>query len=309
MADINILVTCTDRKRAPIAAQLRLRSVQVKGTARRAKVWWRRLETHAGETRTAESTYAGQHWTVARSLPAAAKQSGLSARLWVISAGYGLIPASAPIRAYSATFSSGHPDSVGDASSAWWNSLAEYDGPVRGTPRTVRDLVSEDRRSSTLVVASPPYLAAMRDDLEAAVGLLGPKQRFVVVSSMRAAGLTGLAAHFVQIDARLQPVVGGSRGSIAVRIGRKILENAERWGMSARSINEKVRSLAARARSVERPARTRLQDTQVRKLVRDALEAPDPLSCSALLRRMRDEGYACEQHRFKALYAEVVNGS
>src|SRR5439155_924306 len=56
--------------------------------------------------------YGGEHWQVARSLPAHGVEGGREVKLWVSSAGYGLVPAEAPLRPYAATFSSAQADSV-----------------------------------------------------------------------------------------------------------------------------------------------------------------------------------------------------
>src|SRR5262245_42960354 len=108
----------------------------------RAERWWRRLSTHSTETVPAVDLYGGDHWSVARSLPEVAAASGFDAYLWVASAGYGLVPADARLRPYSATFAAGHSDSVclartdGTTRSKfardWWAHLGEMPGPRRG---------------------------------------------------------------------------------------------------------------------------------------------------------------------------------
>ena len=84
--------------------------------------------------------YAGEHWDVARRL-ANLSDADTSVELWVCSAGYGLIPASAPSAPYAATFTPGNADSVPDGAegaSAWWNALASWEGPLPQSPLDYR---------------------------------------------------------------------------------------------------------------------------------------------------------------------------
>src|SRR5258708_111624 len=89
---LHIIVNCTDRKRAPIPDELRLRSISARDIEDRASKWWRRIERYRGGAVSAEDLYAGGHWAVARRLPGLAAKAGYKATLWVSSAGYGLVP-------------------------------------------------------------------------------------------------------------------------------------------------------------------------------------------------------------------------
>jgi hypothetical protein len=110
--DLHIIVSCTDRKRVSVSDELRLRSVPAKPIEDRAKAWWFRLTRYKGEGIPAIDLYAGGHWSIVRELPESARHANLNAKLWVISAGYGLVPATACLHPYSATFAGSHPDTV-----------------------------------------------------------------------------------------------------------------------------------------------------------------------------------------------------
>src|SRR5437868_1959469 len=111
-SDLHILVSCTDRKRAAVSEELCLRTVPAKPIEERAKAWWLRITRHRGQAIPAMDLYAGDHWSVVRALPELAQRNSLKANLWVISAGYGLVPATACLLPYSATFAGNHPDTV-----------------------------------------------------------------------------------------------------------------------------------------------------------------------------------------------------
>src|SRR5262245_11141361 len=89
---IHVIASCTDRKRLPVPLELRLREISGVRPQIRAERWWRRLSTHESRNIVATDLYGGDHWSVARSLPAVAVANGRSAQLWVASAGYGLVP-------------------------------------------------------------------------------------------------------------------------------------------------------------------------------------------------------------------------
>src|SRR5512132_4121876 len=101
---VHVVVTCTNRKKRPVPARLRLGSLPSGSIARRVDTWIRRLCEDANEpTVAASDLYAGEHWTIVRSLPDLSSNTE-NVRLWVCSAGYGLVPVDAQIRPYAATF-------------------------------------------------------------------------------------------------------------------------------------------------------------------------------------------------------------
>jgi hypothetical protein len=308
---VNVVVTCTKRKTRPAAPERRLRSVAAESPERRAEIWIERLCNSDDNSVTASELYAGDHWSIARSLPAAAQEQDV--RLWVCSAGYGLISVEVPIAPYSATFSSSHPDSVrnGQRSTSavetharWWQTLSRWDGPEPGAPRSVEEIARRDPGEPILVVASAPYLQAMRDDLTDAAA----KLRNWALLSIVSAGtrrLPGLERHLLPIDARLQRQLGGALMSLNIRVAREFFRRG--WPLTRPELAMRIRELGGDASSRWRPERERLTDEQVRKFVHEALEATPSLACSPLLARLRrTHQLACEQKRFKRLYSEVV---
>ncbi|HKB39811.1 MAG TPA: hypothetical protein VKD72_25470, partial [Gemmataceae bacterium] len=160
MPEVHLLVTCTKRKtRSPVPA-LMLRSVQGETIEKKAGVWLERLRGRRAEAVPVQELYAGDHWSVVRSLAGATTSSGTRVRVWVCSAGYGLLTWDSRIASYEATFTPGQPDSVacGDgarsvesANQTWWELLASWAGPAPGMPRSVTALVGAFPRSYFLL--------------------------------------------------------------------------------------------------------------------------------------------------------------
>src|SRR5439155_12201897 len=163
---LNLVVTCSDRKTRPVPRSRMLRSVSAPSIDNRVQRWIETLEHGSEEGLPAVDLYAGDHWAVVRSLETVASGRGLDARIWVASAGYGLIPLRGLVRSYSATFASGHPDSVatgrGDhrrgLAQRWWAALSLWRRGGAGTPRSLRELATQEPTGVLLVAASPNYL-------------------------------------------------------------------------------------------------------------------------------------------------------
>src|SRR5690348_14722814 len=88
---INMVVTCTKRKRISPKRELQLRSVKGRSLAEKSRLWLRRLNKAAGKRIAARDLYAGDHWSIVRALDEAAADSKLAVNIWVCSAGYGLV--------------------------------------------------------------------------------------------------------------------------------------------------------------------------------------------------------------------------
>jgi hypothetical protein len=307
---VNIVVTCTKRKTRPSEPDLRLRNVEAEVPEQRAELWIERLESSANSCVTAAELYAGDHWSIARSLPAVAREHRI--RLWVCSAGYGLISVDVPIAPYSATFSSPHPDSVRNGSGSlsaaetltrWWQFLSRWGGPQAGAPRSIAEIARRDPDSPILVVASAPYLQAMRADLVAAAAHLNTWESLSIVSA-GARRMPGLERHLLQFDARLQEELGGALMSLNIRVAREFFRRG--WPLAHPELAIGLQEMIAAPLSRHRLTRGRLTDEQVRHFVREALEANPSLACSPLLTRLRRTlQLACEQKRFMRLCAEV----
>lgn len=297
---LHIVVTCANRKRLAVPAALHLRRTPGSRIAHRAERWIDRIATATTETVPAGALYAGEHWDVARSLPAAAASSFVRPTLWIASAGWGLIPADAPIRSYSATFSPRHLDSVATTladTQAWWQALATWEGPSAGSARTLTSLLANHPHDRVLLVLSQPYLTACGGDLQAALDRAHDGQVSVI-----AAGATShrdLAPWLLPADARLQHHVGGTRGSLNVRIAKQVLTAGLRdHAAMADHLHRQLRS----SPSLTIYGRQRLSDDEVLEFIRRRLRTDPTVSHTRLLRALRDTGMACEQSRFADLF-------
>jgi hypothetical protein len=300
---VHVIVTCTNRKTLPVAPILRLGNVRGRGTVSRAREWTARLAGMSSSPLiAAQDLYAGEHWTIARSLPGRARHARV--KLWVCSAGYGLIPADALVHPYAATFSSGSDRVPGGAYGArqWWDALTGWEGPAPREPRSIRSLVAADRSASFLLALSASYLDACLDDLAAAAGEVADLDTFMVISAGTRLPRSG-GVVMVPADARLQELLGGTRQALNARLAAQLLSA----GISSRAeaANWTMRLLAEQP-PITRYERKKLSDQEVTEMITRSLAQSPQRSASRLLREFRDAGYACEQQRFAGLYRAVT---
>jgi hypothetical protein len=300
---VHVVVTCANRKTLPVPPELRLDNIPGRRIALRAREWASRLaDANWAPLVGAQDLYAGEHWMIVRGLSGQVRHA--RTRLWVCSAGYGLIPADAQVHPYAATFS-GRSDRVpggGDGGRRWWDALSCWDGPAPGQPRSIGSLAAADPSACFLVALSASYLDACRDDIAAAAGLVADPDTFVVISAgARFPGSIG--AVMVPADARLQAFLGGTRQALNARIAAYLLSAGI---ISRAEATHRMTQLLAEQPLVTRYERKQLSDQEVTEMIAGRLARSPHVSASSLLREFRDAGYACEQQRFARLHHQVA---
>jgi hypothetical protein len=308
--DINLVVTCTKRKTRTPLPELLLRSVPGKAPEARAARWIKRLTSCHDEAVPVEDLYAGDHWSVVRSLAGGLPFDGQFVRVSVCSAGYGLLAWGCAVHSYAATFTPGQDDSVcrsgadPTAAQVWWRLLAGWEGPRPGEPRTLAQLARSAPGSPLLVVTSAVYLLAIAEDLEEARGSLAHPELLAILSA--GADTTGpLGEHLLSCDARMQHLVGGARASLNVRLARFALRRLNGVAPTLpvlRAVFDRLRGGRVPAPPAPRQPAT---DEEVRRYIGAALRQDPALRPTRLLRRLREDGRACEQVRFTALFHQV----
>src|SRR5687767_13674421 len=107
----HLFVACANGKRIPPDPRLRLRHAYdspPSPLADHVASWTSRLETVDSKETSVANLYKGEHWAQVRAF--AAQNTDL--RVWVCSAGYGLVGYETRLKSYSATFAPNGPDSV-----------------------------------------------------------------------------------------------------------------------------------------------------------------------------------------------------
>ena len=299
---VHVVVTCSHRKSRPVPSRLRLRTVTGIRMSTRVQSWTQRLSDERVPTVRALDLYAGEHWTLVRELTGNGAPGKPQVSLWVCSAGYGLVPAGAQLRPYSATFSSGQPDTVPGGRvglTEWWAALGEWAGPAEA-PRSIAQLVATDPAARVLLVLSANYLAACRDDILDAVEAMDSVNLSIVSAGAKGPG--DLVEFVLPGDARLQSALGGTRQSLNVRIARHLLDKGI---VSHAEMRDLLAELLAAQPALLTYNRARMTDAELRSFIRRRLRREPDATHTTILRALRDSGRACEQGRFAALFAST----
>ena len=95
---LHVVVSCKRRKTLPVPAETSISFIHAADLEQRANEWISALEKAQLDERPAGDLYAGDHWKVVLEMPASAKE--LQVKLWVASAGYGLIEIGTLLKPY-----------------------------------------------------------------------------------------------------------------------------------------------------------------------------------------------------------------
>jgi hypothetical protein len=300
-----VITACTNRKRLPPTQGLRAHELATGALESVAQDWLSRLG--ATDTRVpAGRLYCGRAF--AESISAA---EGIGARLYIVSAGLGLIAAEAPVSSYSLTVAPGFPDSIlrrlqpASSAAAWWAEIT-----ARSTVSERMAAVFGSSAGGLFLLALPSlYFSMIEDELL--------ELREDVLARCRFFGL-GIAA---RIDRRLEPLVmpyngrledsasryRGTRSDFAPRALRHFAEVVlpEHPQGSADQHRGAVTKALAAWNEPRAPSRPRISDERVMDLIRKHWDDVGGRS-SRMLRLLRDElSVACEQGRFRALFQVV----
>lgn len=311
-AQINLFVTCTSTKRFLPTGNIMLREVAGASLSDRFSAWKARIERSRSVSQSAVDTYYGGHWSVVRSLIGTFQSPPSDIRIWIVSAGYGLISPSDAIIPYGATFTPGQADSVYVASDststvasiAWWKLLSEWRPSVlqSGSPRSVAEVVSLYPQATNLLVLPPDYFRALSEDLSESLTRLGNASQLIILSSDEKS-CHWLADNTIKIDARLQSFLGGARSSLGIRMARTILQELHGKVANLASARQLVAELIMHRGVTKTYDRAPVYDARVMELISEEFSRNPSISYSQALRNFRDAGFACEMKRFRRLFA------
>ncbi len=299
---INIVTSCAGRKRREGGEPVRMRDATGPSLHERHRQW-QRLLAQSGPRVPAGDLYAGEHWSVARRLPEVARQSRFSPRLWVCSAGYGLIESSTAVRSYGATFRAHDPDSVLLPDTTWsaydWWELCNQGR----TPQGIAGLAEEHPRTPLVVALSGCYLDAVQPDLLNARACLADPDLLVLVSVGSSRVEPPLDQHVVPGAAALRQLLGGTLGSLNIRMVEDAIRSSDAAEFSCSRVRQHFAAKLCSAPKLHLPERTPLSDSEVVHFIRS--NEGSAKTHTSMLRVLRQSGFACEQGRFRDLFLKA----
>jgi hypothetical protein len=292
-----LVVACSQRKALDVPGELRLSSIAAPSAERRVE-WGRRLRNVAAPEEHAERLYQGEHWQAALQAYASAHRFSTRSELWVISAGWGLIPGTKSIKPYSATFAAGPDDAVwrgdndGDRRTTvrqWWKSLPHE--------ATLVDLLRGDAR--VLIAAGSLYLEALGADLDALCDA-GEGRVSIISAGSRNEG------PFLPVSGAFRAWAGGTDTALNARLLDRMARTATEHKFSHSAMAQMLARLAPDLPPTDRRAGKALTDDEVVRMIKAVRRTQPELSRTRALRQLRDAGSACEQARFATLWSRAV---
>jgi hypothetical protein len=312
MRTVNLIVSCTNRKRFATVPQTCVQTAGGNDLDTRLARWRRNLRSAATGDHRADEVYMGDHWSVVRTIPDVARAAGLRVQLWICSAGYGLIRPETQIKAYQATFARGEDNYVGarlpedeHTLHRWWDGVCAYRFPMRNEPpRTLAGIAAAFPHTPILVALSADYLNAVAEDLGRVLALPYFRDHLAIVSSGSEQPHATWKHHLLPCDASVAGKLGGALTSLNARIARHLVQSAAKAEFTVEALT-KVAASMSRGSGKPVPARIPQSDTNVAQFIRKAMAQPPCASKTRLLQAFRKSGQACEQKRFGAIYTRV----
>lgn len=290
-----VITTCSHRKSAKPARAATPSSLS-RGSQQAVTAQWIAKVGELPECRTANTFYAGRAFGLAKQ---AADLS--AARLYILSAGLGIVPASRSIPAYGLTISARHEQSVTR------KILGDFD-PVEWFSSLLTSVYSDNWRDVTgrksgriLIALSRPYAEMVGASLAEAPPKMLERLR-IFGASLEIALPVSLHGAIAPYDERLNAILPGTRTDFAQRAMLHFAESVAVKPSKGREDDFAVVRSALKSlklpRVVQRP---RLTDEEILAVIKRRLRIQS--GAARMLAALRhEEGVACEQSRFGRLY-------
>jgi len=306
---INVVVTCAARKTKPASAQTRVKNLKSSTLNERFTEWSMQINRNNQNPVKAIDLYRGNSWSIIRKLQQHPKH-GKMLRLWVVSAGYGLISAETLVAPYAATFVDGHADSVRPSrpreytTADWWNKLIQW-RRERYEVGSIADIAKNFPDQPLLIAISKEYLAATHEDIvEAREFLSSPDKMVIICTGAKKNGK--VVENFLPCDARFENHYHCCRADLNASLLDSIVKSHRPWEISASKLRISYAHRLSKMPKVAHPKRARFDDLSLKEFITLNL-LKRSVSHSNLLKLLRSEGCACEQNRFRKLFAKVKN--
>jgi hypothetical protein len=307
---VNLVVSCSNRKRFETAPGLAAHELGGSDVHVRLQGWKKRLRRVKAEKYPAEDLYMGEHWSVVRDIPPSAMNRGWNVRLWICSAGYGLIRPSTRINAYQVTFAPSSIDSIVNgtrddrALQTWWKGVCSYKIPGdQGHPRSLAELALRYPRTPLVVALSAEYLSAVEADLGAVLEHSYFQRYLSIISCGTSGKHMRWKSNLLPCDGKFSAHLGGTLTSLNARVARFLFQSHASAEPSVDRMAGLLRSVDLR--EVPTHSRTPQSDADVKTFISERLKKSSMISKTKLLEELRAAGKACEQKRFGDLYMRL----
>jgi len=243
--------------------------------------------------------YGGRAFGLAKT--AAARSAS---RLYVISAGLGIVPGDSLAPAYGLTVARDAAESIASRIAGPFDPAKWFESLMAGRSSVGWDQVAGDGTGRILVAVTKPYAEMAGSSLAAASPQVLDRLRIFGASLTQALPKV-LHSAIMPYDDRLDAVVPGTRSDFAQRALLHFVEHIAEHAADRDAECEAVKAILSGVAAPDRPVRPQRSDADLINLIKGRLKPR--ASASALLRQLRHEdGIACEQGRFARLFKAAV---
>ena len=296
MRTCSIIVTCTYRKSFPADPSLRFENYKAFKPNEQI-VKWVESVVRAPLRSSAIDVYQGNYWSAVKALAKSISESNsdVQLRIFIASAGMGLISISDPIPSYDATFTPNLSNSIGDKNTSveWWNELnLRMERMDLGSLFSTSDFTYIATSQNYLDVLLNRHISAKRMSDDVAIF-----SKNKVVTTTFQNNTLGYVADFERL-------LGGTRDVQLLRLIARIFES-DVDPFNLLEVRKFLASLKAGGATTRKYNRSVLDDEAIAKWINSQLGYDRKYSSSFLLRKLRNSGYACEQRRFRNIFTLV----
>ena len=247
------------------------------------------------------------------------------AKLWILSAGYGLINPEEKIIPYDITFQESkdgvpsilakidYPQKAGakrEVLQSWWTLLNKA---KKQNPLSLEALMAQSGSSDHfLFVLSKDYLDAVFVDLKTAIHAAKRSENIAIISNSKGDPVARLLRpHWLYADNRFVNLPRTNSTVVNARISHELLWHMfqEEKGLSWWSLDNFNDFLQRKSSGLPKPQKIVRQpatNSEVESYINEALKIQE-ISFTKLHRSYRDSGRACEYTRFRKIYRKVVD--
>lgn len=290
-----VITTCTLRKtaRPPIGSTPASLPVGAQNLVQAA--WIEKVQTLPASV-AAGLLYAGRGFGLATDAAESAE-----AKLYILSAGLGLVPADRQVPLYGLTVSPGYSESIAARVTGEFDAAAWF-AALLSSSRSDQWAEAIGSDSGRILIAlTRPYAQMVGESLS----MLEPRAlaRLRIFGTSLASALPAkLHPAIAPYDTRLDAILPGTRVDFSQRALHHFVGLVA--GRSEQERDADYRAVAnafEKVKAPDRPNRPRRTDAEILEMI--SLRLHSQLGIARILRALRDEeGVACEQSRFSRLY-------
>jgi len=298
---INIISSCTNSRKHTPSETLKIANFKTNMQLEDViDIWNKNIEKDTTQVYEAIQLYKGASWKATLDTCAILKTK-FNTRLYIASAGYGLIHAKTKICSYNSTFASSTENSITkfivsadkNANLQWWNMINKF------------KLSSFEKGSYFFIVLPHEYLLAAQDTIKILVEKFD-RNVFIFIANKHSVP-PFMKNYIVKFDSRFNNFQAG--------VVSNMLQRAVLW-LSTEIIKKEIplchqelqKHIETKMKNFEAfnmPVRLKLNEEEIRIKIKNMILEDKILSATKGLKNFRNSGYACEQKRFGKIFKEV----